>query len=246
MPEGTFLLQPAIGLLILFGSVGLAEQAPAPAGPTVAVEIGATEAVPGETVTASVHIRNGTNIAGADVAVETDDCLRIVSQTPGDYLPTSGGGGFVVFDETTDNSSRLAVAITDRSALANADGIFFEVEMDVLCDYGDPPIRVSFAELSAYVDPAADPVELIAYRQEEGADTTTDADVTLVAVGGALAQAAPDGDEVPRQTAGNDQGAESEPPAGTRGNLMVMAGGVVVVALLVIVVVFRRRRSARS
>ncbi|NND75059.1 MAG: hypothetical protein HKN44_08640 [Ilumatobacter sp.] len=189
MPTATVLLRPTIVLVAFFGSFGLAQApAQAQAGPTVTVEVDATEAAPGDTVTASVYIRNGTNIAGADIGVETNSCLRILSQTPGDYLPTASGG-FVVLNQTTDNSSRFAVAIIDRSALANADGIFFEVEIEVLCDSGNAPIAVSFAELSAYADPTAEPAELIAYRQEDGTLGTTNADVPLVATGG---PAAPD------------------------------------------------------
>jgi hypothetical protein len=167
---------PFIFLLLL---ISLPATAFAQSGPTVAIEMAAMQAVPGDTVTANVMIRNGKNIAGADVGIETDECLRIVQRTQGSFLPDPANGGFTVFDETTEHTSRLAVAITDRAKIANADGVFFQVDMEVLCSAGAGEATVSFAELSAYRDPAAEQIELVAYTFADDTLAGTNAQLVI-------------------------------------------------------------------
>ena len=105
--------------------------------------------------------------------------MRVKGRTQGAYLPDASSGGFVVFDQTTDNSSRLAVAITDRTKVANIDGIFLSVDLEVTCDSGIGKVTVQFAELSAYVDPNAEQIELIAYLVDDGTLSTFDAEISI-------------------------------------------------------------------
>ena len=157
----------------------------------------------------------GVNIAGADIGIETDSCLRVSSRTQGAYLPDASNGGFVVFEQTDDTSTRLAVAITDRKAIANTDGIFFSAQLEVLCDTGSPTVTVNVAELSAYRDPTAEQIELIAYMKDDGSLDTVDAQLSMSA-----AEAQQPIVEAPTGPTGGDNPQENmggEEPAGTMG-----------------------------
>lgn len=136
--------------------------------PEISVNIIPAEAEQGDSVTIEVWVLNGVNIAGVDVGIEVDSCLRIIGKQQGAYLPDAANGGFTVFDQTTDSSARLAVAITDRTANANNDDIFFTATAEVLCESGVGTVTVPFAELSAYADPLAEQIELIAYLKDSG------------------------------------------------------------------------------
>ena len=55
--------------------------------PTVSVELSNPNAQKGEIVTAEVYIRNGVNIAGADIGIRLDECLILQTRRQGSYLP---------------------------------------------------------------------------------------------------------------------------------------------------------------
>ncbi|MCA0457061.1 MAG: hypothetical protein LCI00_24030 [Chloroflexi bacterium] len=148
-------------LLIVLSSTHIQAQTT----PTIDIVLGQPEANPGEIVRAEIYIRNGVNIGGADIGIAVDEtCLRIINRTTGTYLPSeNAAGGFSPFSELHDHDTRFAAAITDRTKLANGDGVFYTVDMQVTCENGIAPLTVVFAELSAYKDPSADQIEFIAY-----------------------------------------------------------------------------------
>lgn len=142
--------------------------------PIVEIVLNQPSAQQGEVVTADVYVRNAHNIGGADIGISVDNtCLKILERQPGEFLPTSSEiGGFSPFSELHDHDTRLAGAITDRAKLGNSDGIFFHVRLQVTCDQATASLNVSFAELSAYQDPAAAEVELISYTMDANTITT--------------------------------------------------------------------------
>jgi hypothetical protein len=77
----------------------------------------------------------------------------------------------------------LAVAITDRTAVANEDDVFYFVELEVVCAGGTARIKVGVAELSAYADPKAPQVELIAYTRDAGTLLTQYATLQIISGG---------------------------------------------------------------
>jgi hypothetical protein len=92
--------------------------------PEVDVTLPSGAVVVGDTITADIYIRNGVNIAGADIGITVGECLKIIERTQGSYLPDAANGGFEAFQELTEESTRFALAITDRTKVANGDGIF--------------------------------------------------------------------------------------------------------------------------
>lgn len=154
----------------------------AQSNPTVEVVLSQPTAQQGDTITADVYVRNPLNLAGADIGITTDDqCLKIVDRQAGSLLPdsTNGAGAFSPFSELKDHETRLAVAVTDRTKIANSDGIFFTVKMQVMCATGTAPVTVSFGELSAYKDPKAAEVELVAYTMSAGTLNTVNAQLAV-------------------------------------------------------------------
>lgn len=133
--------------------------------PTIEIVLSQPTANAGETVRADVYIRNGLNMGGADIGITVDEtCLRITNRTPGAYIPSDAvDGGFSPFSELHDHDTRFSAAITDRTKLANGDGVFYSVDMQVTCENGIAPLTVVFGELSAYKDPTAAQIEFVAY-----------------------------------------------------------------------------------
>lgn len=103
----------------------------------------------GEIVTAEVYIQDGVNIAGADVRVEVlGNCLTIESLTPGDFLPSRPeDGGFSPANQVDSQSARFAANITDRTKVANGDGLFLTVTMRAVCADEQASVTISRAEL---------------------------------------------------------------------------------------------------
>lgn len=161
--------------------------------PSVEIILSQPTAQFGDTVTADVVLRNGTNIGGADIGMQVDErCLQITGVELGTFLPSAEGqGGFSPFSETTDHTTRQAIAITDRSKLATGSGIFYRVQLEVICDGGTAPLTINFAELSAYRDPAAETIDLIAYRLTDGTLTVFNTQLEIVAPDGSTAVPVP-------------------------------------------------------
>lgn len=147
--------------LLLLGST----IAQAQTNPTIEIVLSQPTANAGETVQAEIYIRDGVNIGGADIGITVDEaCLRITNRTPGTYIPSDAAdGGFSPFSELHDHDTRFSAAITDRTKVANGDGVFYTVDLQVTCENGIAPLTVVFAELSAYKDPTATQIEFIAY-----------------------------------------------------------------------------------
>ncbi|MCC6615128.1 MAG: hypothetical protein IT320_16745 [Anaerolineae bacterium] len=140
----------------------------AQAVPNVSILLSQMTAHEGETVTAQIFINDIANLGGADVGIHVDEtCLRIVDRPAGDLLPDADGG-FTAFSSLDEHNARLALAITDRSRLANGGGVFYRLNLLVTCAAGTAPLEITFAELSSYVDPAAEQVELRSYTMSAG------------------------------------------------------------------------------
>jgi hypothetical protein len=154
--------------------------------PVVEIVLSTEEAQLGDTVYADVVIRNGKAIAGADVGIATDSCLRVVERQPGNYLPfSSENGGFSPFEELTESGTRFAASIIDRTRIANGDGVFFRATLEVICEEATSIVTISFAEIAALADPSSASNELLGYSLQQGNITVvTD---SLVARQGAVA-----------------------------------------------------------
>lgn len=162
----------------------------AQSNPIVEIVLDQATAQQGDVVTANVYVRNGSNIGGADIGVTVDNaCLKILERLPGEFLPTdSDGGGFSPFSELNDHDTRFAGAITDRAKLGNGEGVFFRMRLQVTCEQAIAALNVSFAELSAYKDPAATDVELISYTMDTNTVTTIGTQLVIAPAGSTSAQ----------------------------------------------------------
>ncbi|MCC6615125.1 MAG: hypothetical protein IT320_16730 [Anaerolineae bacterium] len=148
---------------------------------TPAVSIGLSErtAHEGETILAHVYISGVNNLAEADVGIAVDErCLRIVDRFTGTLLPDTGGG-VTALSTGDEHETRLGVAVTDRSMLANGGGIFYSVQVHVVCTSGAAPIEITYAELSAYPDGDADPAEPRTYTMADGTLTIASAQLQI-------------------------------------------------------------------
>ena len=167
-------------VVLLVSLLSVATGVLAQSSPTVEIILSQATAQPCDIITADVMVRNAVNIGGTDVGITVDECLKIVERQSGDFLPTKAeDGGFSPFSELNEHDTRLAAAIIDRTKLANGDGVFFRVQLEVLCEVGEAPLSVSFAEFSAYVDPTAAEIELTGYTLGAGSVNTVDAQLTI-------------------------------------------------------------------
>jgi hypothetical protein len=137
--------------------------------PVVEIVLSTEQAQLGDTIYADVFIRNGEAIAGADIGIATDSCLRVVERQPGNYLPSSSeNGGFSPFEELSDSGTRFAASIIDRTRIANGDGVFFRAALEVICEEATSVVVISFAELAALSDPDSASNELLGYSLQQG------------------------------------------------------------------------------
>lgn len=139
-------------LIILLSSIVLiavlVSTAAAQAIPGLDVLLDPAQAHANDLVYASVFVRGGVNIAGADVELTTDDpCLRFEGLEPGSYLPTEGETGYTVYRVASENSARLAANVLGRQNVASGDGVFFRVPIRVLCEDSDISVTVAQAHL---------------------------------------------------------------------------------------------------
>lgn len=154
----------ALVFILLFASSNL-EMAVAQDIPIVEVVLDQTTASQGNLVDAHVSIKGAVNVAGVDIGLKVDEsCLRITERQNGDFLPLDEGVTFTSLNELNDHDTRLAVALTDRTRHASGDGIFFTVQLEVLCSDALAVIEVTRAQLSAYEDPEAPIVTIVPYR----------------------------------------------------------------------------------
>lgn len=151
-------------ILFFLGSVGVSL---AQGGnPTVEIVLSQPTAQMGQTVTAEVYVRGAVNIAGTDVGITVDPtCLRIVDRQTGEFLPIEAEqGGFSAFSELHDHDTRLAASLLKRSRIANGDGVFFRVTLQVICESGTAPLNVVFAELTGIEDLTVENANFLVYK----------------------------------------------------------------------------------
>ncbi|QPC81341.1 hypothetical protein G4Y79_16765 [Phototrophicus methaneseepsis] len=138
--------------------------------PIVEINLSQPQAHQGDTVSASIYIRNAQNIGGADIGMMVDEtCLKIVGLQRGAFLSGSGNDSlFEVINQVNDHDARFAAALTDRTKVGTGTGNFYHITLEVICEQGIAPLNITFAELSAYKDPSASEIELTAYTLASG------------------------------------------------------------------------------
>src|SRR5215212_6075936 len=121
--------------------------------PTVAIVLNQLTAQMGDTVGMYVEVRGGVNIAGADIGIKVDPtCLKITDRQIGEYLPVEADKkGFSAFSELHDHDTRLAASLLKDGPIANGNGVFYRVKLQVICEQGNAPLDVSFVELTSMV-----------------------------------------------------------------------------------------------
>jgi len=149
--------------------------------PSVEINLSQPTAQQGDVITADVVVRGAVNVSGADIGIAVnDECLRIIERQQGGFLPSpEEGGSFSAFSALDDQTTRLAIAITDRSQRANGDGVFYSVQLEVTCIEGAASVTLTFAQLGAYDDPNAEEVAIIPYEVSRGNLKTSDAQLTI-------------------------------------------------------------------
>jgi hypothetical protein len=116
--------------------------------PTVEVTLSQDSARRGDVVTANVFIRTDLEIIGADVEITVDDtCLQIEGREMGDYFPPGDGESVTIFEETTANSTRLAMNVLNFDHIPTSDGLYFSVPLRVVCDEADAAVDIAIAHL---------------------------------------------------------------------------------------------------
>jgi hypothetical protein len=220
-------------ILLLLSALRLVAQS---VSPSVEVVLSTDQAQDGDTIYADVVIHDGQALAGADIGITTGECLRVVERQPGNYLPsTSENGGFSPFEELTENSTRFAVAVTDRTRIASGDGTFYRVAMEVTCEDATPEVSVTFAELAALAHPDTDSNELLGFSLEQGSISVVSDSLTVRQ--GAVVSTPPPIEAL-------------APPAGATNQNLILGGalavmGVSVVGMVILLVVYQQRRRRK-
>jgi hypothetical protein len=132
-------------------------------------------------ITADVVVRNGVNVGGLDIGITTDDqCLRIVDRQSGSYLPTeSEQGAFSALSETSDHATRFAAALVDRTKYVSGDGVFYRVQLEVICATGTAALNFAYAQVSSYVDPSAEIIDVISFDLSKNTLNPINAQLTV-------------------------------------------------------------------
>jgi hypothetical protein len=223
----------AFCLLLLLWAVPTAAQT---VNPLVEVVLSSDQAQQGDTVYADVVIRNGQAVAGADIGIAVDSCLRVVDRQPGSYLPsTSETGGFSPFAELTDSGTRFAASITDRARVANGDGPFYRATLRVTCEEANPQVFITFAEIAALADPKGTSNDLLGYNLERGNLSIVN-DALAIQPGAVAATPVP------------IQGYAVPPPETSNSLLLWIALGMValsIAGLIILLLVYRRQQRKR-
>ena len=146
--------------------------------PQIEIVLDQTVAAQGTTITAHILVTNAVNVAGADIGIEVGDCLQIIGRNQGQFLPNASNGGFTIFSQISDHKTRLAVALLDQSKVTSTDGVFYRVEMEVVCDAGSADIQITAGELSAYQNNGPNRT-LVAYNTSNNTLGTTSEQVTI-------------------------------------------------------------------
>ena len=165
-------------LIVLFQAASLTT---AQNNPTIEIVLSQPTAQQGEVVTAEVWVRNATYVGGIDIGMVVDDtCLRIADRQPGGYLPTTEAeGAFSALSEVNDHDTRLASALSDRTKHVSGDGVFYRVRLEVTCEQGIAPLEITRAQVSTYIDPQAEIIDLINYEQDNSTLTVINAQLAI-------------------------------------------------------------------
>lgn len=170
-------------IMFILGTAGLV-QAQQP-NPTVEIILDQPTAQMGQTVTAQVYVRGAVNMAGSDVGISVDPaCLTVIDRQLGEFLPTEADkGGYSAFSELNAHDTRLAASLIRRSHIANGDGVFFRVRLQVTCETGVAPVTVSFVELTQIEDLEAENATFLVYKMDKGNINTVNTQLVINARG---------------------------------------------------------------
>jgi len=203
--------------------------------PTVSIAMGRATAREGETFIAHVFIDDVTYLSSADVGINVNErCLRIVDQGVGTLLPLTDG--IAIADSSVDDhTARLGLVVTDRSLLATGGGILYSVKLEVTCASGAAALEITYAELSAYVDPLAEPVDVQSYTLDAG---TLNVENALLQIGPIEAQTRLPATPTIPPTATPDPATAETAQALTRTLNTLNITFVVLLVILVVVVLY--------
>lgn len=137
------------GFYILVALALLLTPAAAQQETQIDIRLDTADITAGSEFTADILVRDGSNIAGADIAIAVDgNCLQVEGMTPGTYLPSSAeNGGFAPMNTYDATTARLAANITNRQYIANGDGVFMSVRFSAQCAEQSSTIEVTRAQL---------------------------------------------------------------------------------------------------
>jgi hypothetical protein len=204
-------------LIALFPAVSTAV---AQTEPTVEIVLSQPTAQQGDTVMAEVWVRDAYFVGGIDIGMRVDEnCLRILDRQPGGYLPTTDAeGAFSALSVIEDHETRLASALADRTKHASGDGVFYRVQLEATCQAGTAALDIFRAQISTYIDPEAEIIDLINYELDKDTLNIINAQLAIGPVGQVTAVPTATRELLPTQTSAPAPEADA-----VRSNLVVIA-----------------------
>lgn len=210
--------------------------------PTIEVILSQNTARVDDIVTANVYVRTPLEIIGADVEITVDEtCLLIEDRNVGDYFPTGEGQSFTIHEETTENSTRLAMNVLDFNLIPIADGLFYSVPLKVICEEAEASVDVTFAHLVQR--------GVIDFKADEGQINLINATLTIDSGTQAISTQSVE-EEQAATTASTTATATAAPTQDTSNNSLLIGALVVVVVfgigLILLFIWYRRPQPKRE
>ena len=226
--------------LIVAAALQTASMAAAQTSPTIEIVLSEPVAQQGDILTAEVWVYDAVHVGGADIGITVDEgCLRIVDRQEGGFLPTTEAeGAFSALSEVNVHDTRLATALADRSKHVSGDGIFYQVQLETTCPQGLAALNVARAQVSSYVDPQAEIIDLVNYELDKNTLHVVNAQLRVEAA--AAADQAPASDEA---AAPVEQVAEPQSNTLTMIVVGLTAGGVILLGFAFWIVRRNRREE---
>jgi hypothetical protein len=174
-------------LIILLLAPSLGAQTP----PTVGIVLSQPNARLGDIVSAEVWVRGATKVGDIDIGITVDEeCLRIIDSQLGTFFPMSEASVASPLVELNEHEARLAAALPDGGEHPSGDGIFYTLQLEVICGQGEAGVNIISAKLISFGEPIDGDVSRDIYTLEAG---------TLNAISTRL-EIVPEGDVAPVAT----------------------------------------------
>lgn len=221
--------------LFITGIILFAAGVSAQSNTSVEVRLSQPAASQGDIITADINIIDGVAVGGADMTVRVDPtCLRILERIPGNYLPdTASGSSFSAASKVSDYEARLALALTDRTRHANGSGTFFTLQLEVTCETGAANVVIEAAQVTSYIDPDAEIIEVTSFELEDNTLTATNAQLTI----GPAAQATAIPTTAPAATAEATPAPTTAPATPDAPTVAPQSNSTVLILIVVLVMV---------